>query len=113
MNHPRYELYNDKAGEFRFRLTAKNGQTILSASEGYNSKSGAKNGIESVKKNSQVEDHFDKRSSDSGKHSFILKAGNNQVIARSQSYNSRSGMDNGIHSVMENADKADVLDQTA
>ncbi len=46
----KFELYKDKRGEFRFRLKASNGQTIL-ASEGYKAKPGAKNGIESVKKN--------------------------------------------------------------
>lgn len=50
LKHPKYELYEDKAGEFRFRLKAKNGEKIL-ASEGYKSKSGCKNGIESVKTN--------------------------------------------------------------
>ena len=48
--HPKYEIYKDKAGEFRFRLKAANGEPIL-ASEGYASKDGCKNGIESVGKN--------------------------------------------------------------
>ena len=46
----KFELYKDKKGEFRFRLVAPNGQTIA-VSEGYKDKTGAKNGIESVKKN--------------------------------------------------------------
>ncbi|GIT78914.1 UPF0339 protein [Leifsonia sp. LS1] len=45
-----FELYKDKAGEYRFRLKAANGETIAT-SEGYASKSGAKNGIESVQRN--------------------------------------------------------------
>jgi len=45
----KFECYKDKAGEFRFRLKAANGNTIL-ASEGYKSKSGCTNGIESVRK---------------------------------------------------------------
>lgn len=49
--HPKFEIYSDKAGEFRFRLKAKNGQ-IIAVSEGYTSKANCKNGIESVKKNS-------------------------------------------------------------
>jgi len=50
LKHPKYELYTDKAGEFRFRLKARNGE-IIAVSEGYTSKAGALNGIESVKKN--------------------------------------------------------------
>lgn len=48
--HPKYEVYTDKAGEFRFRLKAKNGE-IIATSEGYKAKASALNGIESIKKN--------------------------------------------------------------
>ena len=48
--HPKFEIYTDKAGEFRFRLKATNGQ-IIAVSEGYRAMAGCKNGIESVKKN--------------------------------------------------------------
>ena len=43
-------MYTDKAGEFRFRLKATNGQ-IIATSEGYKAKASCLNGIESVKKN--------------------------------------------------------------
>ena len=49
-SNPKFELYNDKKGEFRFRLKAGNGEIIL-ASEGYVSEDGCKNGIASVRKN--------------------------------------------------------------
>lgn len=48
--HPKFEIYFDKKGEYRFRLRAKNGEPLL-ASEGYTTKGGCKNGIESVCKN--------------------------------------------------------------
>ena len=48
--NPKFELYQDKAGEYRFRLKARNGQ-IIAASEGYSAKASCENGIESVKKN--------------------------------------------------------------
>lgn len=48
--HPKFEIYTDKAGEFRFRLKVTNGQ-IIAVSEGYKAMAGCKNGIESVKKN--------------------------------------------------------------
>ena len=48
--NPKFEVYEDKAGEFRFRLTATNGQ-IIATGEGYKAKAGCLNGIESVKKN--------------------------------------------------------------
>jgi len=45
-----FELYTDKAGEYRFRLKAGNGE-VIAISEGYSSKSGALNGIDSVRRN--------------------------------------------------------------
>ena len=48
--HPKFEIYTDKAGEFRFRLKATNGQ-IIAVSEGYKAMASCLNGIESVKKN--------------------------------------------------------------
>jgi len=50
VKHPKFEMYVDKAGEFRFRLKASNGQ-IIATSEGYKTKASCLNGIESVKKN--------------------------------------------------------------
>ena len=52
--HPKFEVYTDKKGEFRFRLKATNGQ-IIAVSEGYKAISGCLNGIESVKKNADSE----------------------------------------------------------
>ena len=48
--HPKFEVYTDNSGEFRFRLKAKNGQNIC-ASEGYTALKSCLNGIESVRKN--------------------------------------------------------------
>ena len=48
--NPKFEMYKDKAGEYRFRLKAKNGK-IVGVSEGYTSKAGCENGMESVRKN--------------------------------------------------------------
>lgn len=48
--NPKFEVYTDKAGDFRFRLKAKNGQ-IIAVSEGYTAKKSCLNGIESVRKN--------------------------------------------------------------
>lgn len=48
--HPKFEIYLDKAGEYRFRLKAVNGE-IIASSEGYKSLSGCENGVESVRKN--------------------------------------------------------------
>ncbi|WP_425408074.1 YegP family protein [Hyphococcus sp.] len=107
----KFELYKDKAGEFRFRLKAGNGENILSG-EGYKDKSGLENGVASVRKNAADKARFEVKESTSGKHYFVLKAANHQVIGQSQMYDSASGCDGGIQSVMNNAPDAAVDDQT-
>lgn len=57
----KFEIYKDKAGEFRVRFKASNGQ-LMFGSEGYSSKAGAKNFIDSVQKNApgaEVDDQTD------------------------------------------------------
>ena len=48
--NPKFEIYADKAGKFRFRLKAKNGQ-IVAVGEAYESKKAVLAGVASVKKN--------------------------------------------------------------
>ena len=48
--NPKFEIYKDKADEFRFRLKATNGQ-VIATSEGYTSMAACENGIASVRKN--------------------------------------------------------------
>ena len=103
----KFEIYQDKRGEYRFRLKAGNGEIIL-ASEGYKRKSSAKNGIESVRKNAKSDSRFERKTTKSGKAMFNLRAGNNQVIGTSEAYNSDSARDNGIKSVMKHAPTATV-----
>lgn len=50
VTNPKFEVYTDKAGEYRFRLKARNGE-IIAVSEGYKAKASCLNGIESVRKN--------------------------------------------------------------
>ncbi|SFL51325.1 YegP family protein [Shimia aestuarii] len=107
----KFELYTDKAGEFRFRLKAGNGEIIL-ASEGYKQKASAENGIASVQKNAPEDARYERKETKSGKHMFNLKATNGQVIGTSESYESTSGRDNGIESVKKNAPDARIEDLT-
>ena len=55
VTNPKFEVYTDKAGEYRFRLKARNGE-IIAASEGYKAKASCLNGIESVRKNAPEAD---------------------------------------------------------
>ncbi len=103
---------------FMFNLKAGNGE-IIATSEIYTSESGAKNGIESVKKNAliaavedQTSENFEKKSNPKfevyadkkGEYRFRLKAGNGEIIATGESYTAKSSCLNGIESVRRNAD---------
>ncbi len=98
-------------GEFQFNLKAGNGEIILS-SEGYTTRAACDSGVESVRKNSQTDERYEKKTASNGKCFFNLKATNGQIIGTSQMYESESGRDNGIESVKKNAPEATVDDQT-
>ena len=105
----KFEITKRKDGEFQFNLKAGNGQVILT-SEGYASKASCINGIESVKKNSQDDSKFERKTSKNGKPFFNLKATNGQVIGNSELYESEASRDNGIESVKKNAPAAETND---
>lgn len=108
----KFEIYKDKKGEVRFRLKAANGQIIL-ASEGYKRKSSAANGIESVRRNAQDPERFERKDTKGGKFMFNLRARNGQIVGTSEIYDSAKSRDNGIDSVARNAPEAKLDDQTA
>ncbi len=107
-----FELFQSENNQkYYFNLKAKNGQIILS-SQGYADASGAKNGIESVKKNCGDDSKYERKTASNGKFHFNLKAANGQIIGSSQMYASEAGMENGIESVKNNAPNAEVVDKT-
>ena len=109
--HPKYEIYKGKDAKFYFRLTAKNGQPILS-SQGYADKGGCKNGVDSVRKNSPDASRYEQKEASDGRKFFNLLAANKQVIGTSQMYKSADGCQNGIESVQTNGPIAEVEDST-
>lgn len=105
----KFECKVGKDGKHRFNLKAGNGQVILT-SEGYNDRSGCNNGIESVRKHGVQHDTFEKKTASNGQFYFVLKAGNGQVIGRSEQYSSEAACDNGIDSVKRHAGDAAVTE---
>jgi uncharacterized protein len=107
----KFVLKDAKGGQFAFELKAANGEVILS-SETYKSKSGAQNGIESVKKNAPLDTAYEKKISKDKHPYFVLKAANHEIIGNSEMYNSESALESGIASVKKNAPDAKVEDLT-
>jgi uncharacterized protein YegP (UPF0339 family) len=111
MENPKFQIFKDSAREFRFRLKAKNGETIL-ASEGYTTKQNCKNGIESVKINSPIDSRYDRKTAVNGQYYFVLNAANGEVIGMSEMYTTTAARDGGIEAVKRDAPKAPTEDLT-
>ncbi len=119
----KYQVYKDTAGEFRFRLRAPNNE-IVAVGESYESKEGCMNGVMAVKKNcgAKVQDlteDGDKLPNpkwevfeDAAKEfRFRLRAPNGEIVAQSESYETKAGCMHGITAVQDYCD-ADIEDLT-
>lgn len=106
----KFVISQRKNGEYQFNLKAGNGQVILT-SEGYTTLAACKNGIASVKKNSQEDARFERKEAKDGSPFFNLKATNGQVIGKSEMYSSAAACENGIESVKKNAPEAEVVEE--
>ena len=98
-------------GQYTFNLKAANGEKILT-SETYVSKSGATKGIESVRVNAPNDARYERKTSSAREPYFVLKAGNGEILGRSEMYSSTQAMERGIASVKANAPSAVTQDLT-
>ncbi|MEF8781042.1 MAG: DUF1508 domain-containing protein [Haloferacaceae archaeon] len=123
-----FEVYRDRAGEYRWRLLHENGNVVADSGQGYLRRSDARNGLESVRTNVEeaplvdVDDDgavdapetgaaFEVFEDAAGKHRWRLRHRNGNVIADSgQGYASRSGVEDAVERVREYAPEADALD---
>ena len=103
----KFEVKKSSDGQFFFNLKASNGEIIL-MSERYKAKSGAENGMKSVKTNAPNDIRYDRLMSADGKAYFVLKAANGEIIGKSEMYSSASARDIAIESVKKNAPDAGV-----
>jgi uncharacterized protein YegP (UPF0339 family) len=85
-------------GQYYFSLKSANHEIVLQ-SEGYTSKAGAENGIDSVKNNAVHAEQFEILEAQSGEHYFVLKAKNHEIIGVSEMYTSESNAKRGSETV--------------
>ncbi len=102
-----FDFKKSSDGQFFFNLKSSNGEIILQ-SERYKAKSGAENGIKSVKMNAPNDARFDRKTATNGKPYFVLKAANGEIIGTSEMYSSESARDSGIESVKTMAPDAGI-----
>jgi len=103
-----FEVYQDKAKEYRWRLKSANGRTIAVAHDGYKNRGDAKSAIESIQKNvgkMKVEYYQDK----SKEYRWRLTATNGRDMARSsEGYKSKEGAEKGFELLRSGAKSAEV-----
>ncbi|HMF52737.1 MAG TPA: YegP family protein [Edaphobacter sp.] len=106
-----YELKSSANQQYLFNLKAANGEIILS-SELYTSKQAALGGIEAVKVNAARDEQYERKKSISSQPYFALKAGNHEIIGKSEMYTSEGAREKGIESVKKNGPIAITNDLT-
>lgn len=108
---PKFEITKGKHDDFLFSLIANNGDVILTGG-GYSSKEDCKNGIESVRRNSVLRDHYERSKGAAHKFHFDLKAENGEVIGRSKLFETEPACLATINLVMSTATNAALVDTT-
>ena len=103
----KFEILQSADG-YRFNLKAGNGEIVFS-SESYASENGAKQGAESVKNNSMQDSLYERKTDAGGAAYFVLKAGNGEIIGKSETYSSEAAMERGIQAVKMNAADAQIV----
>ncbi len=96
----RFETQTGDDRKVYFRLRAANGEIVL-GSQGYTSRSSALDGILSVRVNGLNIDNFEVFEAADGQTTFNLKAGNGQIIARGETYASRSNAERAVARIVE------------
>ncbi len=99
--------------QWYFRLKDNNNETILSSTEGYMTKQGCLNGIDSVKKHSPHEQYYKSFLGADSKYYFTLLATNREPIGKSEGYNTSAGRDKGKENCKNEAPTATVHELTS
>lgn len=106
----KFNIESAKDGSVYVVMKAANGEIVLT-SQMYKSKRNAKKGIASMQTNGPDTNRFERKKNKRGKHFFVLKAGNNQVIGTSQAYTTSAAMEKTIKSIARTVEKAVILDE--
>ena len=91
-----------------FRLEDNNREIILSSTEGYNSRQGCLEGMESVKKHSGEDTYYKSFRGSDSKYYFFLHASNGEKIGKSEGYNTAYGRDKGKENCKQEGPYASV-----
>jgi uncharacterized protein YegP (UPF0339 family) len=106
-----FEIYKDKAGEFRWRLKTADGDILAVPEDAYKNRADAKRAVESIQKNVaklKAEYTTDKAK----KHRWELKASNGRVMARaSGGYKTKAEAEKALTSVQAGVKSAAIVEK--
>ncbi|MFC7194238.1 YegP family protein [Halosimplex aquaticum] len=116
-----FEVFEDDAGEYRWRLVADNEEIIADGGQGFASERGARDAVKRVREHAPEADALDYADAafevyedGAGEFRWRLLHENGQILGDSgQGYASRTGAVNGLQSVKRNAPNADIDDLDA
>jgi uncharacterized protein YegP (UPF0339 family) len=110
----KFEIYQDAAKEYRWRLKAGNGEILATAGQGYKAKVDCQKGVERIKENVASDKlKFEVYQDKAMEFRWRLKAANGQVVgSSSQGYKKKADCEHAIDLIKESADKAEVKDMT-
>ena len=100
---------SEAAEPFTFRFL--DGEKIIVKSENYKAKKSAVNGVESVKKNSQVATRYELKESKNEKFFFNLKASNGQIVGTSTLFATEDERSDAIALLTNEAPNATLIDE--
>jgi len=105
-----YKVLPSRNGQYYFTLQADNNEIILTSSETYVTKQGARDGIDAVKRSCSNDSNYERYTNSNGYFMFNLKAYNNKVLGISEQYTTAVGRENGIAAVKRVGPSAPIVD---
>ncbi len=109
----RFEVYQDNAKEYRWRLKAANGAILATSGQGYKAKADCKNGVERIRKDAADKLKFETYQDNNGEYRWRLKATNGQIIgSSSEGYTAKADCEHAIDLIKAGSAKAEVEDKT-
>ncbi len=108
-----FELKTAKDGKFYFNLTEPPPVGLLLSSDKFATKEETLHAIDRVKRNAPLEERYERKTSSAGRHFFVLKGDDHQILGTSNRFDTEDARDSALTAVMSNAAAAAVSDPSS
>lgn len=105
----KFEIYEDKGGDTRWRLKSANGKILATSGQGYKAKGDCKKAVENIKANADGKLKFEIYEDTSKESRWRLKATNGQTVASSsEGYKKKADCEAAVAAIKKGAKDAEV-----